>query len=82
MLWHVQQITSTRSSVARPTAFFSSYFHTSCPILLIYGDEADDNSNSIARIAATVKDLGKIELWLHQAVGQAAQHVTTLGPRA
>jgi hypothetical protein len=51
-------------------------------ILLIYGDEADDISNSIARIAATVKDLGKIELWLHQAVGQAAQHVTTLGPRA
>ena len=48
-------------------------------ILLIYGDEADDISNSIARIAATVKDLGKIELWLHQAVGQAAQHVTTLG---
>jgi hypothetical protein len=51
-------------------------------ILLIYGDKADDISNSIARIAATVKDLGKIELWLHQAVGQAAQHVTTLGPRA
>jgi hypothetical protein len=31
MLWHVQQMISTRTRVARPNRFFSSYFHTSCP---------------------------------------------------
>jgi hypothetical protein len=52
-------------------------------ILLIYGDEATDEiTNSIGRIAARVEGVARIELWLHQAAGRAANHAMTLSPRA
>jgi hypothetical protein len=52
-------------------------------ILLIYGDEVTEEIvNPIGRIAVRVKELASIELWLHQAVGRAANHIMTLSPRA
>jgi len=50
-------------------------------ILLIYGDEASEEIvGAIGRLAARVKELGRIELWLHQVVGRAAKYITTLNP--
>jgi hypothetical protein len=50
-------------------------------ILLIYGDNASDAVvDSINRLARRVQDLAPIELWVHQAAGRAAKHITTLTP--
>jgi hypothetical protein len=52
-------------------------------ILLIYGDEATEEIvDPIGRIAARVKQLAGIELWLHRVVGRAAEHVMTFSSGA